>query len=302
MGALYNVERTAVILAGCDDTAKAGVVRRLANSDGTPLASGALLERANRCVEAAIAPEKILFVVNQIHERDCEALLCDAPKSSLVVQPESKGSAPAILLALLRMAAMAPDGSVAIFPADRFINNEREFMRHVEVAFDVVEQRPELTVLLAMEPSHPDTGYGWVEPAQRISFGRYDLHRVAALRERTADIEDEARMLGGGYLSNSAVAIGRLSTILSTIMVSAPELYSAFAPLRAKLPQAPSVRSVERIYRDLPCIGFSQHVLGVAPVNLAALAMAHVCWTDFGGHLRPVPNQPRLKRLWSIAS
>jgi len=204
----------------------------------------------------------------------------------------------------LRMAAMAPDASVAIFPADRFINNEREFMRYVAGAFEVVEQRPELTVLLAMEPSHPDTGYGWIEPAQRIGFGKYDLYRVGALWEKTGSVEHETRMLERGCLSNSAVVFGRLSAILSTIMVSVPALYSAFAPLRAKLSQAPSVRSVERVYRDLPCIGFSQHVLGAAPVNLAALPMAQVCWTEFGGprHLRPAPNQPGLTRLWSVAS
>ena len=47
----------------------------------------------------AVASKKILFVVNQSHEQHYGPMLGDVPKSNLVVQPENRGTAPAIAMA-----------------------------------------------------------------------------------------------------------------------------------------------------------------------------------------------------------
>ena len=308
MAAGYSVERGAVILAGGDGTRLSGLVHSVTGGNVPKqfcslLGEVTLLERTRRRVEMAVAPKKILFVVNQSHEQHYGPMLGDVPKSNLVVQPENRGTAPAIALALLRMAASDPDASVAIFPADHFLSDEREFMRHVEMAFEAVEERPELTVLLGIEPSHPEVDYGWIEPAQRISFGRYDLYRIVSLCHKP-DIDDAVRLLKCGGLWNSAVTVGRLSTVLGLIMVTAPELHSAFAPLRAKFPDQPTPRTVANVYKDLPAIDFSEHILAATPVNLAALPVARVRWVNLAepGRLRQTWNQLGIKPLWSIGS
>jgi mannose-1-phosphate guanylyltransferase len=304
--AKYPTERTAVVLASGDSSNLNGLVRSMTGRNVPAqfcslLGDDTLLEATRRRVEMAVLPEKTLFVVNQAHEEHYKPLLRDVPKSNLVVQPENKGTAPAVLLALLRMASMSPDASVAIFPSDHFLSDERDFMRHVEIAFDAVEQRPEFTVLLAMEPSNPDVGHGWIEPAQGIGFGQYKLYRVAGLWERP-DVEHAARLLKGGALWNSAVTVGRLSTIVGMIMLTIPQIYAAFAPLRARLPQAPGPRTVANVYKDLPTTGFSQQVLGGAMVNLAALAVPRVRWADLSEaqRVQHTWNQLGLKPLWSI--
>jgi mannose-1-phosphate guanylyltransferase len=301
-------ERAAVVLAGGDGTRLSGLVRSMTGRDVPKqfcslLGEETLLERTRRRVELAVAPKSTLFVVNQSHEQYYGSILRDIAISNLVVQPENKGTAPAILLALMRLAASAPDASVAIFPSDHFLSDEREFMRHVEVAFSAVDARPELTVLLGMEPSHPDVSYGWIEPAQRINFDNFDLYRVGGLWEKP-NLDDAVRLLKQGCLWNSAVAVGRISTILGMIMVAVPELYTAFEPLRPKFRQSPSPRTIANVYKDLPVLGFSEHVLAAAPVNLAALPVARVRWVNLGEpqRVRQTWNQLGLKPLWSIGS
>jgi mannose-1-phosphate guanylyltransferase len=304
--AKYPTERTAIVLASGDSSNLSGLVRSLTGRNVPAqfcslLGDGTLLESTRRRVAMAIPPAKTLFVVNQAHEEHYQPLLRDLPKSNLVVEPENKGSAAAVLLALLRMAAVSPDASVAIFPSDHFLSDDRDFMRHVEIAFDAVEQRPEFTVLLAMEPSSPGMDYGWIEPAQGIGFGKYQLYRVAGLWERP-DSEQAARLLKRGALWNSAVTVGRLSTIVGMIMLTVPQIYAAFAPLRARLPQAPGPRAVANVYKNVPSMGFSQHVLGGATVNLAALAVPRVRWADLSEaqRVQHTWNQLGLKPLWSI--
>jgi mannose-1-phosphate guanylyltransferase len=303
--AKYSTERTAIVLAN-GDSSLSGLVRSLTGRNVPAqfcslLGDGTLLECTRRRVEMAVPPEKTLFVVNQFHDEHYRPLLRDVPKSNLVLQPQNKGTAPAVLLALLRMASMSPDASVAIFPSDHFMSNDRDFMSHVEIAFDAVEQRPEFSVLLAMEPSSPDADYEWIEPAEGIAFGKYQLRRVAGLWERP-DMEHASRLLKRGALWNSAVTVGRVSTIVGMIMLTLPEMYAAFAPLRPGLPQTAGPRTVANVYKDLPVASFSQQVLGGAPVNLAALAVPRVRWADLSEapRVRRTWNQLGLKPLWSI--
>ncbi len=302
-----NARRAAVILAGGDGARLSGLVRSVTGRDVPKqfcslLGDSTLLERTRRRVEMAVVPHDVLYVVNQAHQQHYQPLLCDVAKSNLVVQPDNKGTAPAVLLALMRIAAATPEASVAIFPSDHFLSDDRDFMRHVEIAFEAVEQRPEFTVLLAMQPSHPGTDCGWIEPAHRVVLGGHDLYRVQALWNKP-DVDHAVRLLKGGGLWNSAVTVGRLSTILGMFMVTAPELYTAFAPLRAK-PHPLSARNVSNVYKELRPAGFLEHVLGGAPVNLAALPVAGVRWVNLGEpqRMRQTWNQLGLKPLWSIGS
>ena len=71
----------------------------------------------------------------------------------------------------MRAARIAPTASVAVFPSDHYVDSDTAFMRHVDAAFEAVEQRPELTVLLGIAPDRPESGYGWISGAIHIAYG-----------------------------------------------------------------------------------------------------------------------------------
>jgi mannose-1-phosphate guanylyltransferase len=52
-------------------------------------------------------------------------------ESTVVVQPENRGTAPAVLYALLRIAQSAPKDLVAFLPSDHLISNDQVSMAHV---------------------------------------------------------------------------------------------------------------------------------------------------------------------------
>jgi mannose-1-phosphate guanylyltransferase len=303
-----NDNRAAIILAGGDGTRLSGLVRSVVGQNVPKqfcslLGEDTLIGRTRRRVSLAVAPRNTMFVVNQAHEPFYAPILHGVTRSNLVVQPENKGTAPAILLALVRMAAVHPDASVAIFPSDHFISDERQFMRHVENAFEAVHARPELTVLLGIEPSHPDVSCGWIEPAGRIAFEDYSLYRVRGFCEKPG-LEQAVDLLKHGGLWNSAVVVARISTLMGMMMVAAPDLHEAFAPLRAKFPEPPSPRNIAAVYRNLFATGFSERVLAKAPVNLAVLPVAGLRWVDLGDphKLQQTWNKLGLRPSWSIGA
>ena len=116
----------------------------------------------------AIPPRATVTVVTRSHECFYEPLLADAPPESVLVQPTNRGTAPAILYGLLKVAESNPAATIAIFPSDHYVNDDAAFMRHVELAVKAVEVCPKKTVLLGAWPTTPEVSYGWIEGGERL--------------------------------------------------------------------------------------------------------------------------------------
>src|SRR5262249_43268859 len=127
-----------------------------------------LLEQTRRRIALQISPERTVFVLNGLHKPFYEPILADAQTSRLVVQPSNRGTTPAILYSLLRLAAVNSEALVAFFPSDHYVSDDHRFMHYVRVAFDAVRARPEVIALLGIHPQSPEVEYGWIEPSEPI--------------------------------------------------------------------------------------------------------------------------------------
>jgi mannose-1-phosphate guanylyltransferase len=79
---------------------------------------------------------------------------------------------------------LVPTAYAALFPSDHFVGDERHFMRHVDLAFDAVRLRPELTVLLGIAADRAETAYGWIEPGQLIGTEHARIFDVGQFCEK----------------------------------------------------------------------------------------------------------------------
>jgi mannose-1-phosphate guanylyltransferase len=275
----------AIVLAGGDGTRLAGLTRQI-TGESVPkqfcqlMGDTSLLEQTRRRVSLLIDHKRIFTTVTRTHECFYASTLrrCAASRN-LIVQPENRGTAPAILYSLLRLAADHPRAQVAIFPSDHFIGDDLKFMRHVEMAFAVTASRPEFTVLLGIAPQWPETAYGWIEPGDAI--GETPGFLVRRFWEKPG-VELAAKLQARGCLWNSFVMIGQLSTLLGLFLIALPELYAAFKKIRPVLGTTFEEKTVGRLYANIPSIGFSERVLAEHPVNLAVLPVHGVEWSDLG--------------------
>src|SRR5207247_6076241 len=93
---------SAVVLAGGDGTRLRSLTRQLAGDDRPKqfchlLSAETLLAATRRRARRLIAPGSLFTVVTRKHERFYRPELADAAPGTVVVQPESRGTAPAIL-------------------------------------------------------------------------------------------------------------------------------------------------------------------------------------------------------------
>ena len=180
----------AVILAGGDGTRLQSMTRAITGDDRpkqfVPVIGGTtLLDQTRRRVALSIERERTLIVVTRKHRRFYKPLAKEISPNLLVEQPHNKGTAPAIVYALLRIAAKSPQAIVAMFPSDHFFADDEEFMSHIDAAVTAVRAQPEAVTLLGITPTAPETEYGWIEPQPSIlSHAEKSITRVSKFWEK----------------------------------------------------------------------------------------------------------------------
>jgi mannose-1-phosphate guanylyltransferase len=276
----------AVILAGGDGTRLRTLTRRISGDERPkqfcPVLGGeTLLELTRRRAAELVDPDRMLYLLTGTHERFYRTLAETTPARALVVQPENRGTAPAILLAAQRLVALGAREPVALLPSDHHVSDDAVFMAHVADAVDAVAACPDLVVLLGIEATSPETEYGWIEPGRPV-VGPWSggLRRVCRFIEKP-DRLTAAMLLASEALWNCFVMVARPQRLLALFVETAPTLVDWFAPAGGAL-EPDQARQLEDLYAGLPIIDFSRTVLAAAPDALAVLPVKGVAWSDLG--------------------
>ncbi|HEY2961346.1 MAG TPA: sugar phosphate nucleotidyltransferase [Pyrinomonadaceae bacterium] len=296
---LRRSERWAVILAGGDGTRLQAMTRSITGDDRpkqfVPLIGGStLLEQTRRRVAQSILPGQTLFVVTEKHQRFYRSMTDSVSPSVLLEQPANKGTAPAILYALLRVAAKSPKAIVALFPSDHYFADDAAFMSHVDAAFDAVQAHPATITLLGITPTSPETEYGWIEPQQSI-LGTMPLSITRVSRFWEKPNSDTARMLmNNGCLWNSFVMVGRVDALLKMTRRALPEMYSQFASIMPSFETRTERNSLHQLYSKIQESNFSHEVLAARAEDLTVMRVGDVGWSDLGEPARVLSTLGRI--------
>ena len=180
----------AVILAGGDGVRLRSMTRTIAGDDRPKqfcalVSEEALLTETRRRAALAVPAHRTLVVVNRAHERFYTPLLADVRTRLVVAQPENRGTAPAILYALLVLAArQAASDTVALYPSDHFVSDDAAFTGQIEEAFAGAARRPDLVTLLGIAPDRRRPATAGSSRASRSRAPRPSARCAASGRSR----------------------------------------------------------------------------------------------------------------------
>jgi mannose-1-phosphate guanylyltransferase len=299
--------RAAIVLAGGDGTRLRALTRKIVGEEipkqfCAVTGPTTLLEETLARAAHAACPARIVTVVTRSHERHYGPLLQRVPPECVVIQPDNRGTAPAILYALMRLCDIAPDCAVVLFPSDHYFSDEAAFLRHVVSAYEAVERRPELVILLGITPTNSEPGYGWIEPGAPIGMRGVPLRFVRRFIEKPNAVVAD-KLLRGGSLWNSFVIVARVSALLGMFIVAMPYLYKRFSAVRRTLGTEFERQAIERIYASLASTSFSAEVLAKRSANLAVLPVHDIQWSDLGEPRRVIETLARMgvQPRWAAA-
>jgi mannose-1-phosphate guanylyltransferase len=292
-------QRWAVILAGGDGTRLQSMTRAI-TGDNRPkqfvsvIGGSTLLNQTRQRVALSIEPDQTLVVVTRKHRRFYEPLANEIPRGLLLEQPLNKGTAPAILYALLHVANRSPKAVVALFPSDHFLSDDEEFMSHIDVAIDAVEVQPESVMLLGITPMAPETEYGWIEPHSSIlASAQKSITRVRRFWEKPS-LNVATSLMERGCLWNSFVMVGRVDALLKMTRAAMPETYDAFDAVAPTFQTAAEREALSQLYSQIEDSNFSHQVLAVRPEDLMVMRVGDIGWSDLGEPNRVLSTLARI--------
>lgn len=141
----------------------------------------------------------------------------------LILEPEAKNTAPAALIAALyAQSEYGDDVTLLILPADHLIRDVATFQQAVGVAVAVAQQG--YLVTFGIEPTHAETGYGYIRCGQAMEGSSY---LVDAFVEKPIAAVAEQYLAEKNYLWNSGMFVFSANSLQAEMQHYAPEISAA---------------------------------------------------------------------------
>ena len=226
---------------------------------------------------ASVAPRRhVVPVVTEEQRRWWSGELADLPPSNIVVQPEDRGTAPAVLLALLKILSKQPDARIAVLPCDHVVADESVLRRAIEQALGVGEDR---VVLLGAVPTRVETDLGWIrhQPAHDSLVAPVESFVEKPEWQKALALKHQ------GALLNMLILAAAGSVLLDLFRTTAPDLVQGFGG-DSRTPGFPSAASVRRVFKQIQTVDLSRDILESAARRalLWVEAVPPCGWCDVG--------------------
>src|SRR5262249_32789147 len=141
--------------------------------------------------------------------------------SSLLLEPQGRNTAAAIAVAALRASALHPQAVLVVQPSDHVVTDLAAFECAVRRACEVAERDGKL-VLLGVQPTSAQTGYGYIESGASLGDGAgFSVDRFV----EKPDVERATQfMQSGRWLWNVGIFVFTAQAILSELERLKPDI------------------------------------------------------------------------------
>ncbi len=157
--------------------------------------------------------ERILVITREEYASVLSTQVPDLPPENLILEPEGRGTAPAIGLAAIHLQQRDPDATMAILTADHFITETGLFCRVLSAAGQIAAGGTLVT--LGIPPSSASTGFGYIQHGSALGekdgLTYYVVERFVEKPDRAA----AQQMVASGMVSwNSGMFICQVERMM----------------------------------------------------------------------------------------
>ena len=137
----------------------------------------------------------------------------------ILIEPEGKNTAPAILAASLFTLKSSSDAILLVAPSDHLIPDKQAFHDAITVGLDAVSMGKIVT--FGITPTRPETGYGYLQLKNSSSREPVDLIRFV---EKPDEVRAKEMLDSEQFLWNSGIFMFRASNMITAFEKYAPKI------------------------------------------------------------------------------
>lgn len=250
------------------------------------LADGqSLLQKTFLRVAALSSQATILTIINRellfrLHD-EYNAVNTSNIGLELILEPFGRNTAAAIILAALQVQSRWGDAAqILVLPADHLIEKEDAFIQAVKQARELADQG--FLVTFGLQPSYPETGYGYIEQGEKLGESGYRVQRFV---EKPNLETAETYLSSDKYLWNSGMFCMQASTLLSEAKYHTPELfelvYKSWSQARTlKDKQVSQLEINAEDFKDVPNLSIDVSLMERS--DKVAVVPCELGWGDIG--------------------
>ena len=182
---------------------------------------------------------------------------------AIVVEPVGRNTAPAAAVAALLVAADDPEAQMLVMPADHVIADPDAFRAAVAQASRAADAGHLVT--FGIEPTSPQTGYGYIQRGARAAWTCQAATSVTRFVEKPDAATAEAWVASGDYQWNSGIFLFPAARYLAELERREPAIVETCR------------RAVDAAQRDLSFLRLGSEAFAASPSNSIDYAvMEHV--------------------------
>lgn len=224
-----------------------------------------------------ICPASNIFIVTNAAYRDL--ILEQIPEitdNQILCEPSRNNTAPCVAWTAFKLAALDPEANFVIAPSDHIVLKEPVFLEKIQTALQFANTHDAL-VTLGIQPSRPDTGYGYIQMEQEAAPGIFKVKRFA---EKPDLATAQQFVASGEYLWNAGIFIWRAHSILRAYQQLSPEIYAILEQGSAVYNTTEEQAFINKAYPTTPNISVDFAIMEKAE-NVYTIP-AEFGWSDLG--------------------
>jgi mannose-1-phosphate guanylyltransferase len=165
--------------------------------------------------------EHIFIVTSEELTAPCRDALPVIPASGFLSEPVGRNTAASVAWAAVEIAQRNPRAVMAVLPADHVISSPEAYRESMRAAIQLAANE-DVLVTFGIQPTHPATGYGYIEAAEAEDDGGF--HEVKRFVEKPDAARAQEFMDAGSFLWNSGMFVWRAEVVIAAFRKYAPAL------------------------------------------------------------------------------
>jgi mannose-1-phosphate guanylyltransferase len=187
--------------------------------------------------------DKTWIITNEFLAHEIADQLPGMPSAQIVQEPVARNTAPACGLAAFLIERDNPDAVLGVFPSDHVISDEPRFIKAMQRGIAAAAAGDNI-VVLGIEPSRAETGYGYIETGD-LTKDDSALH-VRRFIEKPNQNRAEEFVAAGNYYWNSGIFLWSARTLANAVREHLPET----APLLESIAAAWGTPQFDEVFHN----------------------------------------------------
>lgn len=231
-------------------------------------------------IKKIIPMDRIFVCTGESYVSLVKEQLPELQDRNIIVEPEGRNTAPCIALSALIIKRYFKDANMVVFPSDHLIKNEDKFRKIIKNANKYVRENNNAIITLGMNPSRPETGYGYIKHGKDEQvMNDCKVIKVEAFVEKPNKETAKKYLNEGSYLWNGGMFLWSIENIIRQIKEYSSDTFEALNDIN-NIEEKQLQEFINNNYKNTEAISIDYAVLEKS--NDIYVIPSDIEWDDIG--------------------